>query len=147
MIPINYPAFEYQLRRESGKIQIFDILRRKYVVLTPEEWVRQHIVHFLIDKLAYPKALIKLEKGLSYNDLSKRSDVLVFDRNGNPFLVIECKAPHVDINEDTLRQVATYNKIWQAPYLAMSNGIVTICGKLSDVSMDIFDAFPVFEHD
>ena len=90
MVQLNLPAFDHQLKQADGKRWIFDILRRKYLVLTPEEWVRQHFVHYIINELQYPKALIKVEGGLSYNKLSKRSDIVVFNRDGKPWMVIEC---------------------------------------------------------
>lgn len=124
MIALNLPAFEYQLKKENDKVLIFDILRKKYLVLTPEEWVRQHFIHHLINEMKYPRALIKLEGGLSYNTLAKRSDIVVFDRGGKPWMVIECKAPDQPINESTLRQASVYNKKLSAKYLSVTNGLV-----------------------
>jgi hypothetical protein len=124
MSTLNLPSFEYQLKKEDGKVFIFDILRKKYLVLTPEEWVRQHFIHYLINEMKYPKALIKLEGGLSYNTLAKRSDIVVFDREGKPWMVVECKAPDQPINDSTLRQASTYNSKLKAKYLAVTNGLV-----------------------
>ena len=125
MIQLNLPSFEYQLKKEEGKVWIFDILRKKFLVLTPEEWVRQHFVHYLVTEMKYPKSLIKLEGGLTYNTLAKRSDIVVFDRAGKPWMVVECKAPDQGINETTLRQASVYNRKLQAPYLTVSNGLKT----------------------
>src|SRR5688572_11754365 len=125
MIALNLPSFEYQLRKENDKVLIFDILRKKYLVLTPEEWVRQHFIHHLINDMKYPRSLIKLEGGLSYNTLAKRSDIVVFDREGKPWMVVECKAPDQPINDSTLRQASMYNKKLLAPYLTVSNGMTT----------------------
>lgn len=102
---------------------IFDPLRKKHLVLTPEEWVRQHFVNYLIVELHYPKSLIKLEGGLSYNQLQKRSDIVVFDREAKPWMVIECKAPDVVLNNETLRQASTYNATLRAKYLVVTNGL------------------------
>lgn len=124
MIALNLPSFQYQLKKENEKVLIFDILRKKYLVLTPEEWVRQHFIHHLINGMNYPKSLIKLEGGLSYNTLAKRSDIVVFDREAKPWMVIECKAPDQPINESTLRQASLYNKKLQAKYLTVTNGLV-----------------------
>lgn len=125
MVSLNLPSFEYQLKKEGDKVWIFDVIRKKYLVLTPEEWVRQHFVHYLIVEMKYPKALIKLEGGLTYNTLAKRSDIVVFDRKGKPWMVVECKAPEQTMNEATLRQASMYNKKLLAPYLTISNGLKT----------------------
>src|SRR5204863_9718286 len=93
MYALNLPTFEYKLKKADGKVWIFDVIRKKFVVLTPEEWVRQHFVNYLIQHLQYPKSLIKIEGGLTFNQLQKRSDIVVFDRFAKPWMVIECKAP------------------------------------------------------
>lgn len=101
---------------------IRDVIRRKAVALTPEEWVRQHLVHYLLG-LGIPKGLISLERGLKYNTMQKRSDLLIFDRLGNPWLLMECKAPHIMLDEDTFRQAHTYNLSIGAAFLGLTNGI------------------------
>src|SRR5687768_6152645 len=83
MVKLNLPSFHIELKKEQDRVQIFDLLRKRYVVLTPEEWVRQHFIHYLIDHLRYPKSLIKLEGGLIFNKLQKRSDIVIFDRDGH----------------------------------------------------------------
>ena len=123
MIPLNLPSYDFKLSKAEGKILIFDILRKKHLVLTPEEWVRQHFVNYIINNLAYPKALIKVEGGLSYNQLPKRTDIVVFDRAGHPWMIIECKAPSVEINQSALQQASAYNASLRAKYLVVSNGI------------------------
>jgi type I site-specific restriction endonuclease len=124
MINLNLPSFDYTVKKEKDKVMIFDQIRRKYIVLTPEEWVRQHIINYFIFHLKYPKALIRVESGLTYNTLQKRSDIVVFDRTGNPWLVVECKAPNEKIDTGTVRQVAIYNVSLTAPFLAVTNGMV-----------------------
>jgi hypothetical protein len=121
--PLNLPPYEYQLQKDADRIFIFDALRKKYIVLTPEEWVRQHFIQYLLNQYQYPKSLIKVEGGLSYNTLAKRSDIVVFNREGAPWMVIECKAPTQSLNEQTLLQASTYNKTLQAPYLVVTNGV------------------------
>lgn len=123
MVRLNLPSFDYQLSEEETKIRIFDVIRKKYVTLTPEEWVRQHFVHFLIVQKRYPRALIRIEGGLTYNRLSKRTDIVVFDRFGKPFLVVECKRPDQVIDEKVLSQLSTYNATIHAPYAAVTNGM------------------------
>lgn len=123
---LNLPHFDPQLQQVDGKLFIFDPLRKKYLILTPEEWVRQHWINFLIHHHAYPRGLFSLEKGLKYNQLTKRTDLVVFDRESNPYLLIECKAPGVKIDKTTLSQVMTYNSTLNCPNLALSNGQIHI---------------------
>jgi hypothetical protein len=120
---LNFPEFEFQIQEVDGHLLIFDTLRKKYLKLTPEEWVRQHMIYYLVQVKAYPKSLFALEKGIRYNALQKRVDVLVLDRQGNPFLLIECKAPDVKLSQKTLEQVCMYNKTIQAPNIGITNGI------------------------
>lgn len=127
MEKLNLPSFQYRFREENDIVHIFDIIRKKHVVLTPEEWVRQHFVHLMIDHFKYPKSLIKLESGHSYNDLKKRTDIIVYDRNGEPFLLVECKAPSVKLTDKTFQQVSTYNQTIKAPHIVITNGLKTLC--------------------
>jgi hypothetical protein len=123
MINLNLPAFPYKIKKEDDKIWIFDVLRKKYVILTPEEWVRQHFVNYLMVDLVYPRALIKIEGGLTYNQLQKRSDIVVFDREGKPWMIVECKAADFKLSPQTLRQVSAYNATLKAKYLVITNGL------------------------
>ncbi len=127
MFNLNLPAFEYTLKDAGGKVWIFDGIRKKYVILTPEEWVRQHFINYLIHHLQYPRTLIKVESGLNYNRLLKRSDIVVFNRAGKPWMVVECKSPEVPVNEETLQQVSVYNKTLKASFLVMTNGLKHFC--------------------
>ncbi|MBC6368819.1 type I restriction enzyme HsdR N-terminal domain-containing protein [Algoriphagus sp. AK58] len=120
---LDLPHFEPNLRVADGKLMIFDPLRKKFVSLTPEEWVRQHWINFLVNHHQYPKGLFSLEKGLKYNQLQKRTDLVVFDRAGKPYLLIECKAPYVTMSEQTLSQAMAYNNVLNCPNLILSNGI------------------------
>jgi type I site-specific restriction endonuclease len=120
---LNLPAFEPQLLKKGDQVFIYDFLRKKQLLLTPEEWVRQHWIRFLIDHQDFPKGLISSEKGLVYNGLQKRTDLLVFDRQGLPYFLIECKAPEVEINQKVLSQAVAYNQILKCPFIALSNGI------------------------
>lgn len=121
-IPLNFPKFEFNIQEKEGKWAIFDALRKKFLVLTPEEWVRQHMVSYLIHYEGYPKGLFAVEKGLKYNQMQKRFDILVLDRGGYPYLLVECKAPEVLLGKKTLEQIAIYNMQIGAPYLGISNG-------------------------
>ena len=119
---LNLPHFEPQLEEIDGNLWIFDSLRKKRLILTPEEWVRQHWINFLIIHHHYPKGLFALEKGLKYNQLNKRTDLVIFDRESNPYLLVECKAPHVKIDQKALSQIMTYNAQLNCPNLVLSNG-------------------------
>lgn len=120
---LQFPPFHFNLREEEdGKLSIFDSLRKKYLVVTPEEWVRQHIILYLIQHHQYPRSLFALEKGVKYNSMHKRFDIMVLDRSGKPFLLIECKASEVAITQKTMEQVFMYNKSIGAPHVGISNG-------------------------
>ena len=121
MNPLNLPVADLSIKTIDGKEHIFDILRKKHLVLTPEEWVRQHFVHLLLNQYKYPKSLFKIESGLKYNQRNKRSDILVFDRSGNPFLLVECKAHNVKVTQSAFDQAAVYNQTIKAPYLCAHN--------------------------
>ncbi|MDX2304672.1 MAG: type I restriction enzyme HsdR N-terminal domain-containing protein [Microscillaceae bacterium] len=123
MPSINLSEFQPQMKKINDELFIFDQVRKKYVQLFPEEWVRQAFIDFLIRQYSYSKALMNVEGGLKYDKRSKRSDILVFDRRGEAFLLIECKSMKVKITADTLDQVAQYNHIIKAPYIGVTNGI------------------------
>lgn len=124
---LNLPPIEPKLQEMDGKLGIFDSLRKKYLILTPEEWVRQHWINFLINQLGYSKGLIALEKGLVYNNLQKRTDLVVWDKEGDPFLLIECKAPKVKLTQKTMEQACLYHQKIKAKFLIISNGLNHIC--------------------
>ena len=127
MLTLTLPPIKARIKEENEKTYIFDILRKKFLLLTPEEWVRQHLIHLLIERYNYPKSLISCEKGLSYNKRLKRTDIVTYDQSGNPFLLIECKAPKIELSKNTLHQASTYNSKLKAPFLCISNGINTLC--------------------
>lgn len=118
---------ELKIRREADKRLIFDPIRKKWLVLQPEEVVRQLVVQFLIQEKGYNKNRINIEKGLTVNDLSKRCDILVYDQQLAPFLLVECKAPHVDITQDVFKQIAWYNMPLKVNYLLVTNGVASFC--------------------
>lgn len=120
---LNLPTYTFKLKSNEKQTLIFDILRKKYFVLTPEEWVRQHIVQYLLNEKKYPSTLIALEKQLTVNNQKKRTDILVFNQMGLPHLIVECKAPHIPITQDTFDQIARYNLKLNASYLMVSNGL------------------------
>jgi hypothetical protein len=127
MFKLNLPDFNLTVRKEEGKVWIFDIIRKKYIVLTPEEWVRQHFIHYLINELNYPKSLFRIEGSLTYNKLQKRSDIVIHDREGKPWMLVECKAPNIKLTQKAFNQVAVYNMTIGARYVAVTNGMVQYC--------------------
>ena len=131
MQQLNLPPVNVDVRVINGKYHIFDSIRKKFLVLTPEEWVRQHIINYLIDHHNYSRGLINVEGGLKYNRLLKRTDVLVYDHQGMPFLLIECKSFEVTLSSKTIEQAAVYNQILQAPYLMITNGMQHHCCSLN----------------
>jgi hypothetical protein len=120
---LNFPKFEYRFKNTENKVSIFDVIRKKFVILQPEEWVRQHCIHYLIVHKKYPKSLINIEKELTINGLKKRYDIVIFNPDGSIFLIVECKAPKITINQTTFDQIARYNLALNAEYLMVTNGI------------------------
>lgn len=123
MQALNLPSYDFKLKSNENKTLIFDNFRKKYVVLTPEEWVRQHFAQFLVDEKGYPTPLIALEKQLSINGLKKRTDIVVYNTTGLPEIIVECKAPNIRIGQDTFDQIARYNLKLNAEYLIVTNGL------------------------
>lgn len=134
MVALNLPPFSYSLKQEGDKTFILDILRKKYLQLTPEEWVRQHFIHFLVNHLSYPKTLIRIEGGLKFNTLAKRSDIVVYNRNGIPWMLVECKAPDYKLRQQTMEQATTYNHTLKARYIVITNGMTHICCEVDQSS-------------
>jgi hypothetical protein len=120
---LNFPTYPFRFKNSENKISIFDSIRKKFVVLQPEEWVRQHCVQFLINEKGFPKSLINIEKELTINSLKKRYDIVVFNSDGSIYLIVECKAPKIDIEQDTFDQIARYNLKLNATYLMVTNGL------------------------
>ncbi len=123
MQKLNFPTYSFRFKNSENKVSIFDEIRKKFIFLTPEEWVRQHVVQFLLQDKRYPKSYINVEKLIKINDLSKRYDAVVYQPNGEIFLLIECKAPEVTISQQTFDQIARYNLVLKAKYLMVTNGL------------------------
>ena len=123
MQKLNFPTYSFRFKNSENKRLIFDGIRKKFVVLQPEEWVRQHCVEYLIQVKNYPKSWINVEKELKINNLKKRYDIVVFNPDGSIHLVVECKAPTIPISQDTFDQIARYNLKLKATYLMVTNGI------------------------
>ncbi len=120
-----------KIKEVEGKSYIYDIIRKKYILLTPEEIVRQNFLDYLISEKKYSKNLIKLESAVKYNALDKRSDILVYDNSGLPWLLVECKAAEVALSQSTIEQATRYNLIIQARYVCITNGHKTYCFELN----------------
>ena len=134
MISLNLPQVEFKIKSNENKQFIFDIIRKKYVTLNPEEWVRQHILHYLTTNKNYPKSLIAVEKQMTVNNLKKRFDILVFNNKGLPEIIVECKAPDTNITQDVFDQIARYNLKLNAEYLMVSNGLQHYFCKLDTIN-------------
>lgn len=130
MIPLNLPDYEIKLSGTPTKPTIFDILRRKYVALTPEEWVRQHFVHFLINHKGYPATLLANEVKLKIGDKHLRADTVLYSRELKPRIIIEYKAPHIAITQKVFDQITIYNMLLHVDYLIVSNGLQHYCCKM-----------------
>ena len=123
MRKLNFPTYPFRFKNSENKRLIFDEIRKKFVVLQPEEWVRQHCVQYLIKEKHYPKSLINVEKELKINDLKKRYDIVVFKSDGSIHLIVECKAPKITIKQNAFDQIARYNLALNAEYLMVTNGL------------------------
>ena len=123
LVPLNLPSYPFKIIEREGKYYIFDFIRKKELLLSPEEWVRQHFVQYLILEKGISKNYISLEKGLQLHDLKKRTDILVFDENTMPNILVECKAPHVKITQAVFDQAARYNMVYNVKYLVVTNGL------------------------
>ena len=134
---LNFKTYNFTTKSEEGNALIFDIIRKKYVRLTPEEWVRQHFIHYLVEEKGVPKGLISVERALIYNGLKKRFDICVSDNSGKMHLLIECKAPHIVLSQQTLMQAGVYQKVLKVKFVCISNGLQHLY-----IHMDTIDAVP-----
>ncbi|MGE0636599.1 MAG: type I restriction enzyme HsdR N-terminal domain-containing protein [Bacteroidia bacterium] len=136
MQQLNFPVYQFKIKEENKRTQIFDTVRKKYVALTPEEWVRQHIITFLISEKKFPASLIAVEVSLNRGSKKQRGDIVVYTNNGKPRMIIECKAPEVKITQDVFFQIARYNAPLKMNYLVVTNGIRHFCCKMNYESGD-----------
>ena len=123
MQQLNFPVYNFRFKNSENKVFIFDEIRKKFIILTPEEWVRQHVIQFLLAEKKYPKSLINVEKALNVNGLRKRYDVVVFNPNGSIFILVECKSPEIKTAQATFDQIARYNMSLKAQFLMVTNGL------------------------
>ncbi len=123
MQELNFPKYSFRFKSSENKPSIFDEIRKKFILLTPEEWVRQHVIRYLFLDKKYPKSLTNVEKVIRVNGLIKRYDIVVYNPDGSIFLLVECKAPHIKITQESFDQMARYNLALKAEYLMVTNGI------------------------
>ena len=145
MIVIDYPDPAFQIKNTGGKDLIFDSLRKRWLVLTPEEWVRQNIVQYLIRVKHYPSALIAMEKMIKLGDLKKRFDILVYDNSHSPWMMIECKEPGVRLDDNVLHQVLRYHISVAAGYLIITNGSTTYGWEKQGNDLKLMQEFPEWQ--
>ena len=147
MLQLNLPAYSFNIKKEKGKSFIFDSIRKRFVSLTPEEWVRQNFVAFLAEEKKYPRALIANEMTISYNGLKKRCDTLVYNRKGEIILIVEYKAPNVAITQEVFDQVAVYNMKLKVNFMIISNGLDHFCCRIDYENMryDYLKEIPCFD--
>lgn len=130
MMKLNLPEYPFKLKKENDKILILDEIRKMYVVCTPEEWVRQHFVKYLIHEKKYPAGLLAVEKSFTFNRLSYRADIVAHDKTGAPRMIVECKAPGINITQQAFDQAARYNFHFRVKYLILTNGMKHYCCKI-----------------
>lgn len=145
MIKIDYPAYEYRVKKEKEKEMIFDELRKTWVRLTPEEWVRQNFIRFLIHTKAYPASLVALEKKIVVGEMVKRFDVLVYNKEHQPWMMVECKSTDVQLKEEVLNQVLRYNIAIPVEYIVITNGVYCMAFRKREAQLFSLSELPAFE--
>ncbi len=143
MIKIEYPAYRPKIKEDDGKEFIFDEVRKRWVVLTPEEWVRQNFLQYLIHIKKYPASLIAVEKEIKLGELKKRFDIVVYDKHTKPWMIIECKEMNVALDKKVLDQVLRYNVTLQVPYLVITNGSYCMAMVFADNQAMELEELPV----
>ena len=130
MIKLNLPEYDIKFKTGNNSLCLFDIVRKKYIVYTPEEWVRQNFLHYLVYEKKYPASLISVEHYFTINRFSKRCDIVLFNNNIKPLIIVECKSPNVKISQKTFDQVAGYNLKLNVEFLILTNGLIHYCCKI-----------------
>ena len=141
---LNLPEFAFSVREQGQSKHIFDSIRKRFVTLTPEEWVRQHFMRFMIEFRNYPASLMAIERSVKVNNLSQRADIVVYNKDGKPWLLVECKASTVKISHETFLQAARYNMTLKVPYFALTNGLEHYCLYFNGKEFEFLDNLPDF---
>ncbi len=147
---LNFPDYEFKLQRSSDErqsLKIFDIIRKKYVSLTPEEWVRQHLLHFLVNERKFPQSLVSVEKKLLINNLEKRTDVVIYSSSLKPILLAECKSPKVPLTQAVFDQAARYNMTLNVGYFLITNGLESFICRIDHLTQSyaFLNEIPTFD--
>ena len=142
MLELNLPSADIRLERRNGRLFIWDFVRRRWVTLTPEEWVRQHFSHWMTEHLGYPMARLGHEISLELNGMQRRADAVFYDRESRPLVIVEFKAPHIAISQKTFDQISRYNMVMQVPYLIISNGMQHFCLHVRENGMEFLREIP-----
>ena len=142
MIAVQYPQPDFRIKKENGKDLIFDALRKKWLVLTPEEWIRQNFVQYLLQVKNYASSLIAVEKEIKLGELKKRFDILVYNNNHQPWMMIECKAAEIKLDKKVLEQILRYNIGLPVEYMVITNGEMTYAWQRKKNSLDLIDEIP-----
>ena len=147
MLQLNLPAYNFRVKKMTNKLVIFDPQRKRYVSLSPEEWVRQHFIRFLIEEKGYPASRLAIEKQLEMNGMKKRCDAILYNDCAAPILIIELKAPHIPISQATFDQVAVYNAKLKVDFFMISNGIEHYCCQVNSENnrYDYFQEIPTYQ--
>ena len=138
-----YPTYPFKIQQVQGKDQIFDPFRKAWIILTPEEWVRQNTLQYLVQICNYPSSLIAVEKTIQLGELDKRFDIVVY-KNDIPWMIIECKEARVEIGEKTLQQILQYQQVLKATYLIITNGHQTLGAKIASGKLQPLQNFPEY---
>lgn len=144
MQKLNLPDYQFQIKTSGQSKQIFDKLRSKYVALTPEEWVRQNFILFLIEEKKYPAGLFSVERGIKLNQMSKRTDLVIYDRERKPWMLVEFKSYDVPVTQEVFYQAARYNMVHNVPFMVVTNGMEHFCCKMTAESFEFMDDLPEF---
>jgi hypothetical protein len=142
MVKVDFPKPDFKIKDEAGKELIFDEIRKQWVRLTPEEWVRQNFMQYLIQTKKYPSALIGVEKEIKLGDLKKRFDILVYNHKHQPWMMIECKSMEVELTQEVLQQVLRYNISVPVEYLVITNGSYTYCYQINSAGVHLLNDLP-----
>jgi hypothetical protein len=144
---LNLPIYSFKFKELDQRTQIFDAIRKKYIALTPEEWVRQNFIQYLINEKQFPASLIAIEMGLKYNQMQRRGDVVIYDKTGKPVVIVECKAPSVKITQDVFDQIARYNMVLRVKYLIVTSGLNHYCCSMDyeDLSYSFMQEIPTYD--
>jgi len=135
MKTLNLPTYSFSIKSEEGRSYIFDAFRKKYVLLTPEEWVRQHFLQYLVQDKGFPASLIAVEKEFQFNRMKKRTDILVYNTQGKAVMIVECKAPTVPVTRDAFDQIGLYNLTFKVPWLMVTNGMKHYCCQFDETTL------------